>query len=211
MNGVKAHARRNSGDFELLFIPREKDILSNLELKKNEVFVDIGANVGFYTLRLAGLYPNNKIISIEAHPDTFKALEKNILEINHLTNVVLVNKAVFHSQDKIKFYQHDGYSGNSSIYWKLGKSITIDADTLDNIITSDFINEKLVMKMDIEGAEVDALKGANESLKNCRKILVEIHGDNLEKVKKILQNHGFEISSLITDGEQFVIGSKPGL
>ena len=50
-----------------------------------------------------------------------------------------------------------------------------------------------VMKIDIEGAEVLALKGATNTLKHLRKIIVEIHGDNFENVNKILERSNFDL------------------
>jgi len=59
-----------------LFV-RKEYFLSHLNLEKDEIFVDIGSNVGVYTLMMASKFPNNKIISIEAHPITFYSLKKN--------------------------------------------------------------------------------------------------------------------------------------
>jgi hypothetical protein len=52
------------------------------------------------------------------------------------------------------------------------------------------------MKIDIEGAEVLALKGATNTLKKLRKIIVEIHEYNFEKVKDILETHNFKLETM---------------
>jgi translation initiation factor 1 (eIF-1/SUI1) len=65
------------------------------------------------------------------------------------------------------------------------------------------------MKIDIEGAEVLALKGATNTLKQLRKIIVEIHGDDFDKVKQILEAHNFKLEIIRTAGQiNYVIGSK---
>jgi len=208
LNGITAHIRKNSDDFELLFVKREQELLSHLKLRDDEVFLDVGANVGYYTLRSSSNFPKNKVIAIEAHPDTFSALKKNVIEINKLKNVILINCAVYHSKKNLKIFEIGGESGRSSLYRPTDRFIEINGDTLDNILSDNQINEKLVVKMDIEGGEVDALKGAEKSLDNCRKIIVEIHDDNLQEVKNILKRKGFDIEVLnVPDGE-FVIGTR---
>ena len=75
-NGIKAHARKNNDDYDLLFVPRELELVPHLSLNYEECFIDVGANVGYYTLKISREFPQNKIISIEAHPNTFKELSK---------------------------------------------------------------------------------------------------------------------------------------
>jgi translation initiation factor 1 (eIF-1/SUI1) len=63
--------------------------------------------------------------------------------------------------------------------------------------------------MDVEGAEVLALKGATKTLEGIRKIVVEIHGDKSENVKQILRNHGFKLESINEQGQMsYITGSK---
>ena len=123
-NGIKACVRRNTQDYETLFV-RKEHFLSHLNLEKDEIFVDIGSIVGVYTLMMASKFPNNKIISIEAHPNTFKALKKNVIEINKFENVVLLNIGVFNKSGQIELYEHGSWTATPSISRKSSKSITI--------------------------------------------------------------------------------------
>jgi hypothetical protein len=68
-------------------------------------------------------------------------------------------------------------------------SIQIESDTLDNILSGHKVH---VMKIDVE-AEVQALNGATNTLKQPRLIIVEIRGDKYEKVKQILQHYAFNL------------------
>ena len=84
-----------------------------------------------------------------------------------------------------------------------GKSVEIACNTLDNIM---FDYRPDVVKIDIEGAEVLALRGATNILQRVRKIIVEIHGENLEPVKEILESFDFNIE--ISPGVQYVVGTR---
>jgi translation initiation factor 1 (eIF-1/SUI1) len=64
------------------------------------------------------------------------------------------------------------------------------------------------MKIDVEGAEVLALEGGSKTMEKLRKIVVEIHGDNLESVKRLLEKNGFGIELTSGLGGLHVIGSK---
>ena len=63
-----------------------------------------------------------------------------------------------------------------------------------------------MVKIDIEGAEVLALRGATNLLRMARKIIVEIHGGKLEPVKEILESFDFKLD--ISPGDQYVVGTR---
>ena len=220
INGFKVILRKGSNDFSMFCLPREEEIVNSVKLNANETFVDVGANVGAYTLKIASDYKSKgiKVIAIEAHPANYKALCKNI-DINKFTNIHAINKAVSDHKGIVTMYErkflkriqpewytiHETFSGH-----QLDKrySIEVESDTLDAILDNykvDFI------KIDIEGAEVEALKGATNTLDRLRKIIVEIHENNFDKVKHILEDHNFEIEIItnkIEKSEGFVVGTK---
>ncbi|MGA9150612.1 MAG: FkbM family methyltransferase, partial [Candidatus Nitrosopolaris sp.] len=78
----------------MLFIPREENIKTHFKMYSGETFVDVGAGVGSYTLMIAAEYKSKgvKVIAIEAHPDNYKALCRNI-DCNSFENVKTVSKA----------------------------------------------------------------------------------------------------------------------
>lgn len=211
--GFKAVPRSKTHDFYLLFLSRENEIKEHLKMNSGEIFVDVGANVGYYSLLLAKNNPDIKIISIEAHPENFKAMNKNI-KINNFQNIIAINKAVSNqSGGKIRLYEYFDENGrkftgmfdNSNRY--NAKSFReIDCDSLDNILSTNKI--VYVIKIDIEGEESNALLGATNTLKYTRKIIVEIHNDeNLQKVKQILLSNQFNIE-IIKGTMTYLIGTK---
>ncbi len=219
-NGIKGAVRKNTMDYQTLFT-RKEGLISEIELNSDQVFVDVGANIGSYTLQIASKYPKNKIISIEAHPGEFNALKRNVLDVNDLKNVILVNVGVFSKKDELVLYEQGIWTASSSAFVKTEKSTKIPCDTLDNIIQKLENGQKMgngqefVIKMDIEGSEYDALLGATESLKKCRKIFIEVHytdkltrEENLDRVKRILGQNNFNLE-ILQKGLR-VIGTKIG-
>ena len=217
-NGLKAYIREGTDDFHLLFTPREEKIQPHLEMNKGETFVDVGANVGYYCLTtvIKNVSNNIKVIAIEAHPDTYSALLENIRcnDFNGEDAIIAINKAVADKKHYAMMYERhttDGIkmAGNSSICITFDRknSILVQCDTLDNILAD--YGRVDVLKMDIEGAEVMALRGASRVLKELRKIVVEIHGDNLSTVLSILREDGFEITTIPYELNVYVIGTRP--
>jgi FkbM family methyltransferase len=222
MNGIRAIPRRHTNDFYMLFTPREELLKPHLIMNENETFVDVGANVGSYSLKVA---TDNKdksvnIVAIEAHPENYKALCRNIA-CNGFTNIAAINKAVSDKKDIISLYQHITNTNrvmtdDPSIciqYEAKVSSLQVESDNLDNILKENNVQTVDVLKMDIEGAEVLALKAATNTLNQLRKIIVEIHGENLEAIKTILQDNGFSVKKIVCADMyyfDYIIGDKIG-
>lgn len=212
-DGLSAYVREDTDDFHLLFMPREEKIYPHLLMNIGETFVDVGSNVGYYSLKIAleNKAKDVKVIAIEAHPETYSAFLKNI-ECNGLEGIITINKAVADKKQDMVMYErrtNDGVwmTGNSSLYVTFGgeEPISVQCDTLDSILAGHKVD---VLKMDIEGAEVMALAGASRVLKELRKIVVEIHGDNLAAVQSILKKEGFEITVIPYELNSYVIGTR---
>ena len=222
INGFKAIPRKGTQDFYMLYPSREEEVKPHLLMHDNETFVDVGSNVGSYSLKIAQDYKNKgvNVIAIEAHPENYKALCRNI-EINGFKNVKAINKAVSDHKGIVTMYErfHIGTRVRSEFYSLCntflaennivrpdGKALQVESDTLDNILAMD---KPSVMKMDIEGAEVMALNGATNTLKRLRKVVVEVHGDNFDEVKQILETHNFKLQISSPVGQMtHIIGSK---
>jgi FkbM family methyltransferase len=222
INGFKAIPRKGTQDFYMLYISREKEVKPHLIMYDNETFVDVGANVGSYSLKIAQDYKYRgvKVIAIEAHPENYKALCRNI-ELNSFKHIKAINKAVsdhkglvtmyerFHIENRVRsdFYSLcNTFLHETNFVRNGGKTLQVESDTLDNILAMD---NPSVMKIDIEGAEILALKGATNTLKQLRKVILEVHGDNFDKVKHILQAHNFKLRIISPIGQMtHIIGSK---
>lgn len=146
------------------------------QIKKNFVVVDVGANIGYYTLLLAKIC--KKVYAIEPDKMCFEILLKNIKE-NNLKNVVAINKAVSDKSGKEKFIVDSENLGNS----RLG----IGNETVETIKLDDLIKEKIdLIKIDVQGHEPLVIAGTKSIIAKYSPILfMEFNGDY--KIIKFLQ------------------------
>jgi FkbM family methyltransferase len=130
-------------------------------LPRQGIFMDIGANIGSISLPVAKHDKVMKVICIEASPFVFPYLVENVRE-NGLDNCILVNKAVSDSDnEQLDFYSPKEFYGQGS----MGKERNADFEivntiTIDSLVTELNIPTVDVIKIDIEGYEYFAFKGA---------------------------------------------------
>lgn len=176
--------------------------ISQLRPKPGETFVDVGSNIGYYTLRLAkAVGQKGKVISIEPDPDSYEILTKNC-KLNNLKTIELHNLAIGDHNGSVKLFRAETHSGQSSLDSNLEtskNSVSVNLSTLDELL------EKLSiidwMKIDVEGSELNVLHGSQKTLLKTKKILIEIHEPQLrkqnqkpEQIINILKNSGFKIT-----------------
>lgn len=178
-------------------------------VKKGDNVIDIGANIGYYTLLLSKLVgENGHVFAFEPEPNNFELLRKNV-EVNGYKNVTLVQKAVSYKSEKCKLYLHGSNNiGNNTIYYYEGrKCIEIETITLDEYLKNKKID---FIKIDVDGAEGGVIKGMAELLKQDNlKIITEFYpkGFNEFGIKgdeyfNILQKNGFKMYGLTDKLEQ---------
>ncbi|MDQ2684637.1 MAG: FkbM family methyltransferase [Thermoproteota archaeon] len=226
----KFHCPLNLVDYMSL-ISREETILTRFDPRAGDVVLDIGANLGRYTVIAAKKVLNQgKVISIEANPTIFNLLVKNI-KLNELTNAVPLNYAVFSEKTKIKFFvntelrnnQYGTVNPNIGNFENKGleQYVYVDTDTVDSILSENHINfhEVKWMKVDVEGAEFDVIKGSKELLSNAKnlQLIVEMHNLSTGKtyydeIKNFLGLYGYiiEFEERRPSGESHVIFKKRG-
>jgi FkbM family methyltransferase len=181
----KVYCPANKDDF-LNMTTREGELLERFNPKEGDVVVDVGAHIGRYTLISSKrVGSKGKVVAIEAHPSVSKMLNKNIT-LNQITNVTSLNNAVYSKETKIKLYDHrkqvDATIYNTVMTGRVSDQdafVEVDANTLDNILQQNGIKAEDVnwLKVDVEGAELEVLRGATNVLSKSKNItlLVEIH------------------------------------
>lgn len=136
------------------------------KLKKGDVVIDCGAYRGEFALYAAKAVGDTGII-VAFEPDSinYKKLTDN-LKLNNLSNIITVNKGIWSENTILKFSNE--HLGVSSFLVDDNTKSTIDVAvvSLDNELEERGIKKVDFIKMDIEGAEIEAVKGAKKILKN---------------------------------------------
>ena len=165
-------------------------------LKPGDVVVDVGANIGNITLTSAALVGNSgKIISIEPHPVIFKYLSGNI-SLNNFTNIDIINIAVSDFNGVIYFSNKACDDQNEVV--KEG-NLKVNTMTLDEILIKSIKSIDL-LKIDVEGFELNVLKGASSILDKTKCIYYESEEKHFKKygyttgdLIDMLQSVGFKL------------------
>jgi FkbM family methyltransferase len=224
-HNYRIHCPLNKEDF-IVMTKHEEEIIELFHPKEGDIVIDVGAHMGRYTITSSKYVgPHGKVIAVEAHPYNFKILQRNI-SLNRLTNVTAMNCAVYSKKDRLKLYLPDeelGYTMHHSLMTNYliskysegieKKYIEVEAYTLDNLLENSGINQVNWIKIDVEGAEYEVLRGAKDILSANRHIaiLVEVHGkDTYGPTMELLRSNNFDIEFEKTydNGEKHVLARK---
>ncbi|MCX6715589.1 MAG: FkbM family methyltransferase [Candidatus Taylorbacteria bacterium] len=199
-----------SGQLALGVYERFETKLFRRAVKAGMNVLDIGANIGYYTViasRLTG--SSGQVFAFEPEPVNQEFLKKNIA-INSLKNVTPVAMALSNTVGKHKLYLTEDNKGTHALAdnRSTGKYILVDTNTLDAFLDKHGSPRIDIMKVDIEGAEALALDGMYQTLSGNPNIMlfVEIHpraiarfGRSAEELLGKLFGLGFELFILDED------------
>lgn len=171
------------------FHDEEEAMMVKNNIKRDEIVVDLGAHIGYYTLMMAKLVgQNGKVFAFEPEPRNLKLLYKNI-EVNSYRNIEVVPKAVSDINGECTLFVGQESFGANKIF----KPKKTDTQEFEEIKTRTirlddyfeglgFLKKISFIKMDIEGSEVRALQGMKNILESNEnlKIFTEINRDALE-------------------------------
>lgn len=205
----------------------ERAFLIDLNLEKDDgknnrsFVIDVGANMGFYTILFAKRYPGHKVISIEPSKKTFRQLKRNCY-LNNIddSRLILINKASADVDGKeTEFYEIESMSTIQKDFMVnlpissnnnnndnddpllAGHKDIVETTTIDGIVELENIESISLLKIDMEGAEILTLKGAAQTLKEkkIKIIMIEYHS---------LENHNYIVNLLMELGYSVQYSSK---
>ncbi|MDQ3193231.1 MAG: FkbM family methyltransferase [Bacteroidota bacterium] len=191
------------GNFE-----KDEQQFLNSFLKPGATFLDIGANIGFFSLLASKKVQNHgKVFSFEPVPSTFKKLKENI-EINKCKNITVFNNALSDNKETLAMQVSiDGFDAWNSFGKPSGgnkfSEIQFQTDTIDNLISTKLFSDKIdLIKIDVEGWELFVLKGAEKILLSDygTVFMIEFNDENFKGAGYIgndifdfLESYGFSL------------------
>ena len=179
-------------------------------LRPGDTFLDVGANVGYFTLLGArAVGPTGSVVAIEAAPSTFTTLLKNC-ERNACTNVRALNLAAFDRETELPLFHipSEENTGGASVVLTVGPCESIvQAKPLAIVLSESEIGSMRIVKIDVEGAEVEAVRGLIPAISRMPEnveIVVESMPINYEAISGMMEELGFHTYTLENPMEPFI-------
>jgi FkbM family methyltransferase len=156
--------------------------------------LDLGANIGLSVIFFKELYPEAKVVALEADPKIFSYLQSNILS-NNYSQVELINKAVWYENSLLNFVSEGADGGQIDSTSHQQGTVAVEAVDIAELLSTqqfDFI------KMDIEGAEDLVLPRCQGLLDSVQHMFIEYHSkvghkQNLNEILNLLSQEGFRV------------------
>jgi len=202
LRGVEFEASNFGERSRILSYGWEPDYLAAMlaALRSDDVLYDIGANVGLVALHAARIC---QTIAFEPDPAFLSRLQRNV-QLNPELHVKVLPTAIGDAVGEAKLFT-DGHGGNSpSLVHQRGErgEAKVAVTTLDTLVEAGTLPEPTVVKLDIEGAEILALRGARQLLEGPRPpraLFLEVHGSFLsgfgssaEEVMGLVRQAGYD-------------------
>ncbi len=198
---------RSSGKFEPL---QSKRFINSV--KQGDVVLDIGANIGYYSILASKLVgKKGKVYAFEPDPQNIKLLYKNI-KLNNCRNITVIEAALGSKKGKLDLIQDLSNPGESKLSKKnIANSVKVKVLTLDQFVKTEKIKKIDLIKIDVEGAEPDVLKGSiktlrlNKSLKlfiECNPQALKAFNQDKVALTAYLRGMDFELKEIIDEGNR---------
>jgi len=173
-----------------------EDFSRNIILSPGDTFIDAGANTGMWTIQASRHY--RRVIAIEPTRSTLKILRKN-LRINHIRNVTVIPKALSDRVGVTRFYRWPGgHMGNTLLKTPVNYSDdygeAVETGSIETVSIDSLGAMPDVIKLDVEGAETEAIRGGMQTISKFHPTLViEIHRkENEQLIEKMLPEYSWE-------------------
>lgn len=186
--------RRDLGPYGSVWIDNEYHRDLRLLPPPGGTVIDVGAQVGFFTIRTARLVPGVRILAVEPDPDSHVRLQANV-QANGVSNVTFLRTALGGVVGTVQFLQST-YSAESRIMKKSTPgAIEVPCTTLDRLVLEQRIEQIDLLKIDAEGAEESILAhGQDVALPRTRVAMLEVHGGlkGLQRIDQIMTACGLQ-------------------
>jgi FkbM family methyltransferase len=144
-------------------------------LRPDTLFIDVGANIGLHSIRASiDMPPGSSVLAIEADEATYRILEENVKQNSQAQHIQLRQAVLWSSATTIEWHGQQLEHGHNHASAVLSDSRhAVKSETLDSIVSEVAAGKKVgVIKIDVEGAELEILRGARNILSNQKPTLI---------------------------------------
>lgn len=172
----------------------EDEIYRFQSLTPHPYIIDCGANIGMSVLYFKALYPQSHVLAFEPDEDNCVLLNENIT-LNNLTDVTVEQSAVWTKDETLYFSSAGSQASRLATEGEQTNVVEVKAVRLATVLSQQPTD---LLKIDIEGAELDVMRDCATELKNVRNVFVEYHGKSgetkkLQELLSILDAAGFMV------------------
>jgi FkbM family methyltransferase len=186
-----------------LDLGNERPVISDLlnRIEHEDVFWDIGANTGMYTCLLANKIPGENLIAFEPFPTNVHQLKKNLVLNSSTVQIQEIGLSDYVGNAKLEVVSR-GVAGAGTYTLNPTESedwVEVRVETGDNLVATGAVPPPDVLKIDVEGLEINVLRGLRETISqaHCRLVYCEVHGQPNEDLsiesRKTLRECGFSV------------------
>ena len=167
-------------------------------VRPGDIVFDCGAHVGVFTAKALELGAE-KVVAIDPDPTQVECLKRNFREEIDAGRVIVVPKGVWSSSGTMMLSLGTGNSGTSSLLDNEGEQVEVAVTTIDRLVAELDLPRVDYIKLDIEGAEREALKGAQHTLSKYRpRLFIDAYHreDDMQVLPRIIReaNPGYEMT-----------------
>lgn len=190
--------------------------------RAGDVIIDVGAGGGEDALAFSrAVGPTGRVLAIEAFPATFKRLEL-FCRLNRLSNTTPLMLAIMSKRGSVAMMETGNWEGNTAEWSDDASRDSVPAITLDELCEEQRISHIAFLKMNIEGAEQEAIRGMTASIKRTRAICIACHDFRADRgdgeqfrtraiIEPFLRDNGFTLLTRPSDRRPFVRDHVYGL
>ncbi|NUQ63024.1 MAG: FkbM family methyltransferase [Pirellulales bacterium] len=216
VDGHRMRVRSFSYDDLLTVSPDYEPCLAGLLPPPGGIAVDAGAFIGRYTLAYArAVGPTGRVVAVEPLPANYRLLTGNVA-LNRYSNVTCVPYALGRDAGEVRL-TYDAETSTASAFRRLSRSVVVPQTPLDDLLDQLGIRSIDLLKIDVEGAELDVLEGSRRVLaaSPAAHIIVEIHSPAEAPrcpVRQWLTARGYTVALLVDGKRRFYSahGGEPG-
>lgn len=169
--------------------------LLQMLLRDGGSFLDIGANIGSFTL-IASEQEKARAYAFEPHPETFRLLQRNV-ELNRRNNVSLFNIALGRAEGEVFLSDDAGSATNHIEPVQSERTVTVRCRRIDTVCSEHAIHPQYI-KIDVEGFEYDVLAGFGVFLSDVDLLMIEMNGLSDQRSHGQREIHALLRSNCIT-------------